>query len=513
MEKSKWQGKILLEYALDKNSKETRHIGDVANGLECLCICPVCGDDLVAKNHTNSITRHFSHHTKNESSNCKMTQLHIGAQHFFRTSEQYLLPKVAFIYKGDQLTEESVYSKVVKGELESRIGSYSADVWLETDLAAIAIEVCVTHKNQIKKTLYYREHRIPAIEYDLSGYVDCPINEALEDLKANKVPYRWLYEWCREAMISRHNEKLHQKRLFIKKKMSLKAKKMMLDNSLYLPKLSLPYEYEKDGERVSQYIDVYNGGICHFDIVINEVKSKDHLIFKGMYKNKFIWVVYLLEDRVPREISYLDGSVVLHRINKLDEIYSEWFKYPELKKRLPEKIRLEKLHSAALKHAKELAFIYVKSNELLSRRDISRWEKWMIKSNCYVTTDSKQTMPLPAIFSLKNSTLSLWVFNTWDVLTLCCLAQLVDKKPIQTMISYTDMFNELADEIGVHEDYVDIERNVILGRLTELESDLVDKAEIIGSALSIFESRMVIKYEKEGFKRISSLMALLKIRR
>jgi hypothetical protein len=500
----------LIEYAIHEQTKDIFHISAVANGLECHCVCPSCGDRLVAKNQTNSVTPHFSHHTKNESRNCKMTQLHIGAQHFFQTSKQYLLPKVAFIYKGDQLTEESVYSTVVKSKLESRVGSYFADVWLETDLVAIAIEVCVTHKSPKEKTLYYREHRIPAIEYDLSGYVDRPIHEALEDLKANKVPYKWFYEWCRDAMMSRHNEKLHQKRLFIEKAMNTNVQKMMLDNSLYLPKLSLPYEYEKDGERVSQYTDVYNGGICHFDRVINVMKSQKNLIFKGIYKNKSIWIVYLLEGRVPNEVSNLDGSVVLHRMNNLDEIYSEWFKYPELKKRLPEKIRLENSNYTALKHAKELALIYVKSSEILRSRDIFRWEKWMIKNNYFVTKNNKQTIPLPAFFSLKSSTLPLWVFNTWDVLTLCCLAQLVDRKPIQTMISYTDMFNELADEIGVHEDYADIEKNVILGRLDALESDLVEKAKIIESALTIFENRMVIKLEKEGFKRISSLMMLLK---
>ncbi|MCL8609902.1 hypothetical protein KUA00_00550 [Proteus mirabilis] len=202
----------MLKYALQKDSNTLRHIDSVENGLKCNCICSGCGDRLIAKNNKiNGTKHHFAHYSKDENSNCLMTQLHIVAQHFFLESQPLFLPPVSFRYKGQVLDQSEVQANVHNANLETHIGKYIADVFLETNIGNIVIEVFVTHKNQSDKTKYYQENKIPSIEFDLSTYLNRSIEEALFDLKTNKVPYKWLYEWCRDQLVDKHEILLAQK--------------------------------------------------------------------------------------------------------------------------------------------------------------------------------------------------------------------------------------------------------------------------------------------------------------
>lgn len=41
---------LIIEYALEKETKQIMHIDDVPNGAKCNCICKSCNDELIARN-------------------------------------------------------------------------------------------------------------------------------------------------------------------------------------------------------------------------------------------------------------------------------------------------------------------------------------------------------------------------------------------------------------------------------------------------------------------------------
>ena len=203
------KGTNLLEYAKMENSDVLYHIDEVKNGLDCNCICPGCGSQLIARNGGKTDkSKHFAHYTGVESAHCLMTQLHLIAQYHFLKLKSFELPEVAFQYKGVELFQPKVTIPVESARLEAKIGSYFADVLLEFELFSLAIEVCVTHQNEDDKTDFYRKNCILSIEFDLSSYLNREIDDAIADLKENKVSFFWLYEWCRGRLIQEHEEKL-----------------------------------------------------------------------------------------------------------------------------------------------------------------------------------------------------------------------------------------------------------------------------------------------------------------
>lgn len=41
---------VIIEYAVEKETKQIMHIDDVPNGAKCNCICKSCNDELIARN-------------------------------------------------------------------------------------------------------------------------------------------------------------------------------------------------------------------------------------------------------------------------------------------------------------------------------------------------------------------------------------------------------------------------------------------------------------------------------
>lgn len=68
---------VNMVYAL-KNGK-TVHISEVESGLKCECICPACGEALIARKG-KKVIHHFAHKSTEECEYGYQTSLHLVAR-------------------------------------------------------------------------------------------------------------------------------------------------------------------------------------------------------------------------------------------------------------------------------------------------------------------------------------------------------------------------------------------------------------------------------------------------
>lgn len=77
----------------------------------------------------------------------------------------------------------------------------------------------------------------------------------------------------------------------------------------------------------------------------------------------------------------------------------------------------------------------------------------MIKNKLFQYSPSKKHPNLPHALTYIRSYPCLWPFETWDILALSLLAEIVDNKPKNTQILYETLFNELIEHTGLHKDF------------------------------------------------------------
>ena len=147
----------IFEYAVSNDTNELLHVDSVKKGLECNCICPDCGDPMIAKKGKVK-AHHFAHSSKTERESCYMTMLHKVMQQHFTRLEFLSLPASELSIFSEIINVPKRKVKVLGAKLEFKIGQYYADVLLETKLGDIAIEIFVTHKNEEEKINYYKNN-------------------------------------------------------------------------------------------------------------------------------------------------------------------------------------------------------------------------------------------------------------------------------------------------------------------------------------------------------------------
>ncbi|HCE1988594.1 TPA: hypothetical protein NGS96_001188 [Vibrio parahaemolyticus] len=514
----------MLEYALHGDSNTLRHVDSVENGLKCNCVCSGCGDRLVAKNNGTSGTRHhFAHDSKDENSNCLMTQLHLVAQHFFLESQPLYLPPASFEYKGQTLSQCEVSTNVRGGKLEVRLDRYIADVLLETELGDIVIEIFVTHENEAEKTTYYQHNKIPSIEFDLSAYLNRNIDEALSDLKAKKVPYKWLYEWCREQLIDKHEQFLEREAERIKKKRVRSAKdsarKFIKGNYILLPSLTQKFECQIDKYTYREEVTIYSRSEQRVDSVSQVKLTEEYLLLKAIRGYSHIWVAFLLKDCLPDDVVDLNGSVVIRTpaTSENNRATWKWLKYPKLMLKIERsqqsflkesnnKAKKARTTKDAVRQAKTNSELYLLSKDNLFKRDYSRWSKWMTLNQLFQPSPARKHPKLPHALNYIRSYPCLWAFDTWHILALSLLAEIVDRKPKDTKIFYHHLFKELVELTGLHKEFSDIEQRIAPHAVDADSKSLVIRSEIIEEALRPYANVGVIYRLEGGFKRIGSLM-------
>ena len=158
-----------LIYAIKDNSIIS--ISEVESGLKCGCVCPACGEQLVAKKG-KKMKHHFAHYSGKTCSYGYETSLHLAAKDILSKAKRITVPSV-FVhfpdsYKQDELIYEAKEIEIDSVELEKQFGSIIPDVVVHAGGKAFFVEFFVTHCIDEVKLEKLRKARISTIEIDLS---------------------------------------------------------------------------------------------------------------------------------------------------------------------------------------------------------------------------------------------------------------------------------------------------------------------------------------------------------
>jgi ssDNA-binding Zn-finger/Zn-ribbon topoisomerase 1 len=173
------------------------NIDDVQSGLKCGCICPACGETLVAKKGAK-VRHHFSHYTGRNCEYGYETSLHLAAKEILSNAQKIVLPAVYVhfpeSYKVNELICAAQEISIEKVELEKRIGDIIPDVVVHAGGKQFLVEIFVTHAIDEDKLRKLRKLDVSTIEIDLSKKRDITTVEDLTQILLSDSPEKkWVY--------------------------------------------------------------------------------------------------------------------------------------------------------------------------------------------------------------------------------------------------------------------------------------------------------------------------------
>lgn len=176
-----------IVYGKSKETGELVHISSVERGLKCNCVCPACGEDLIARKGTK-MRHHFAHKgdVDGTGSKCKTageTVIHYLAKEAFKKLKKVNLRIPTGVEQlhdnnirlDSSLTippEYRVECEVKEVFVEEPIPSLGIvpDITIVTDKCTIYVEIYVTHRVPDSKIRKYQKDGRLAIEIDFSQF-------------------------------------------------------------------------------------------------------------------------------------------------------------------------------------------------------------------------------------------------------------------------------------------------------------------------------------------------------
>lgn len=209
---------LQLKYGIDKETGKSRYIYEVERGLSCNCKCPICDQDLVAKQGTERIP-HFAHYF-NESAECRkgscMSMLHRLAQEVIQEESKVMLPEYSkkYVQRASKLQsfDSVTLEEVCKDEVSRRRPDCIGRPFNNTDSLWIEIFCCnpikMDREEDIKRKKQY------CIEIDLSDLLETEYTKDIvrERLLSNSKDRRWVChsEWDEEEKLKEEEAKRQQ---------------------------------------------------------------------------------------------------------------------------------------------------------------------------------------------------------------------------------------------------------------------------------------------------------------
>jgi len=192
-------------------------INDVNSGKTCGCVCPSCGEQLIAKKGEIMI-HHFAHASTKDCEYGYETSLHLLAKDIIMNSNHFVLPKekLNLIYYNVNNNEIKNYPsltdaldiKIDNVEIELSFDNMKPDIVIYSGEKKYFIEIFVTHKIDDAKREKIKNKLVDTIEIDLSNIDKQTEYEALEEILLNDNERKyWIYNNKIETII----EKLQSK--------------------------------------------------------------------------------------------------------------------------------------------------------------------------------------------------------------------------------------------------------------------------------------------------------------
>lgn len=178
-------------------------INEVANGLECGCVCPACRAPLIARQ--GSIRRwHFSHAPGFVA--CETgpeTALHRMAKQIIAQWNEITLPPVEVRVSLRSANGQIIARHVTipearfvaeRGVVEAPREGFVPDVLLHgPEGELLAIEVCVTHKVSRAKQQRVAKHALPMIQFSIDRADDSTYEAAALEQRLRESTPEWIF--------------------------------------------------------------------------------------------------------------------------------------------------------------------------------------------------------------------------------------------------------------------------------------------------------------------------------
>lgn len=145
-------------------------INEVPSGLKCKCICPGCGEKLIAKKG-NKMIHHFAHKADAFCTTALETALHLKAKKILQNANQFMLPAVRLSGKSKLIILPKLinYTKVI---LEKKRNNIIPDLMLKVGNKWLLLEIAVNHFAEKEKINSIRQLGLASIEIDAGSMLN-----------------------------------------------------------------------------------------------------------------------------------------------------------------------------------------------------------------------------------------------------------------------------------------------------------------------------------------------------
>ena len=185
-------------------------IDEVQSGKDCGCVCPACGDELIARKGEKRM-HHFAHRSNEDCEYGYESSLHLAAKDILSRSEKMVIPPIYVEFPQSGKSKELLYLKkeipVDRVELEKRFDTIIPDIVVYSGDKYFFIEIYVTHPIDDEKLKKLKEKNISTIEIDLSKIKrDISVEELSDILLKSSDRKSWKYNAVSDKWY-RHFEK------------------------------------------------------------------------------------------------------------------------------------------------------------------------------------------------------------------------------------------------------------------------------------------------------------------